>query len=369
MKSSDPSTRPASPSSALGPEALALLRRIAGLDDAHLLEHADGFTWWGGDVPVRFGFREAPAAQDGLPVWRIWAEVEAARGLDLTQPKVHLAIALLTRTMNPFQSAVVGDVLKFRTMTPLVSTQDARPITDLLWRSAWMLRTTERLVPEMIKRISGRRWFGSGIPRAIRSQHPTARRRRNATQLLDAFADAVMQTKTDPERRPAVEHAIRALRAAGYSQIAPANGDESPGCKVILATRRTTALLDLTLDVTHPNLGSGLLATLHLCPAKEYAGERGLALAQRLDAAEWTTLTPLRIQGAWTIGAAGAEVAYSAFHPHGTHHAALARTVALDALRRARWAFAQLGDHEPLIQDEPYAKAFAAFTNESHEEA
>jgi hypothetical protein len=353
----------------IGQEALALLRRMADLDDTYLLEHPDGFTHWGGDVPIRFGFRAAPHAQDGLPVQRLWAEVEAVRGLDLAQPKVRLAIALLTRTMNLFQSAVVGNVLKFRTMTPLVSMQDARSVADLLLRSAWMLRTTERVVPEMIHTIGGRGWFGSGGPRAIRSQHPTAGRRREATKPLDAFADAVVQRKAAPERRPDVARAIRALRAAGCTQIGTANGDETPGCNVVLETRRTTALLDLTLDVAHPNLGSGLLVTLRLRPAKEYAGERGLALAQRLDAAEWITLTPLRIQGAWTIGAAGAEVVYSAFHPNGTHHATLARDVVLDALRRARWAFAELGDHEPLTQEGPYAQALAALLNEFHEEA
>lgn len=360
----------------VGADALDALHRMIDLDEAFTLRHDDGFSWWPDRVPVRFRWR-APRPGDALPVWRLSAEVEVIRGVDPSDARLRALMLPMTRMLNQFSSIVEGDVLRFRTLIPLLpagtlqpaeslppagtlqpaATQDALP--HLLYRAASMVATAERLAPALADALGTECHAEQEDLRPAHSHHPTDGRRPVPATQLHRVLDIATQVGTVPspeEFRPDLGAAMRALRQAGCGMIAgPRDGDDVDAFNVVLETRHATALLELRLNEPNPNVGHGLLAVLRLrFPAGHLHGD-GATLAHELTAAEWMASAPLHVCGAWTAGVAGGDVAYSAFHPNLLHRPALGREVALDGLRRVRWAFDQLGYGEPFSQHGPYA--------------
>ena len=356
----------------VGAEALETLHRNIGLDEAFTLRHDAGFSWWSDRVPVRFRWR-APRPGDALPVWRLSAEVDVIRGVDPCDARMRALMQPMARMLNQFSSIVEGDVLRFRTLIPLLpagtlqpagslqteATQDALP--HLLYRAASMVATAERLAPALANALGTEGRAGREDLRPAHSHHPTAGRPPVPATQLHRVLDIATHVGTVPspeECRPDLGAAMRALRQAGCGMIAgPRDGDDvdADAFNVVLETRHATSLLELRLNEPNPNVGHGLLVVLRLrFPAGHLHGD-GATLAHELNAAEWMASAPLHVCGAWTAGVAGGDVAYSAFHPNLLHRPALGREVALDGLRRVRWAFDHLGYSEPFSQHGPYA--------------
>ncbi len=348
----------------VGADALDALHRTIDLDEAFTLRHDDGFSWWPDRVPVRFRWR-APRPGDALPVWRLSAEVEAMRGVDPSSARLRALMLPMTRVLNQFSTIVEGDVLKFRTLIALApagtlhpeATQDA--LAPLLYRAACMVTTAERLAPALAEALATVCRAGREELRPASSDHPTAGARSTPATLFASVLDIATHVGTGPSPeacRPDLGAAMLALRQAGCGMIAGSrDGNDVDGFNVVLETRHATALLELRLDEPNPNVGHGLLAVLRLrFPAGHLHGD-GTTLAHALAAAEWVASAPLHVCGAWTAGVAGGDVAYSAFHPNLLHRPALGREVALDGLRRVRWAFDHLGYSEPFSQHGPYA--------------
>ena len=95
-----------------GERAVESIHRMVGLDDAFTVVHGDGFSWWQGEVPVRFRWR-APLVGAGVPVWRLSAEVEVVRGVDPDSAQVEAFLLLMGGMFNQFVTVVEDGVVKF----------------------------------------------------------------------------------------------------------------------------------------------------------------------------------------------------------------------------------------------------------------
>ncbi len=343
-----------------GKRALHLLHHMAELDDPHTLWHDDGFTWWSGEVPVRFRWR-APGADDPLPVWRITAEVDVARGLDQDTPQADAFLILLSTRFNQFSSVVEGGTLTFRALVPTWPGGGAAALAQLIYRAGFMVRTAERVVPAVVGAPASRTVFGLGGCKLLRSVHPEAGRRSESATQLDGFVEAAVHHGAEAAelgRRPDLGAAMTALRLAGCDKVA--GPDERKGLvdvasfNVVLETRHATSLLELQRDVPNPDVGLGLLVVLRVRFPSGHLHGSPQHLARELNRAEWTTGAPLQLLGSWTTVAAGSDVAYSAFYPNLEHHLALAREATLDGLRRVRWVFDHFGYTEPFSRAGPY---------------
>ncbi len=349
------------PAEHFGERALQVMHEMLQLDDAYTLAHDDGFSWWPSEVPVRFRWR-APIAVDGLPVWRLSAEVEVVRGVDPTSQQLDAYLLMTSTVLNQFATVVEDGTLKLRALVYALPEGDASVLVQLIYRAAFMVRVAEQMVPGTLKLLGGGKLFGIGGPKLIRSTHPVAGRRREAATQLVAFFDAALRLGGTPsplDRRPDLGAAMVALGQAGCDKVAGpsvAEGvDDVQGFNVVLETQHATSLFELRLDEANPNVGRGLLAVLRVRFPKGHLHGDAHRLARELNDAEWSATTPLHVQGAWSANAAGADVAHSAFYPNVVHHPALGREIALDGVRRVRWVFDRFGYREPFMREGPYA--------------
>ena len=343
-----------------GQRALRSIHQMLQLDDAHTLWDHDGFSWWPGDVPVRFRWR-APAAEDVLPVWRLSVEAEVVRGIDSSPKQTDAYLLMMSTLLNQFATVVEDGTLKLRALVYALPDGDSSVLGQLIYRAAFMVRVAEQTLPGTLKLLGGGKPFGIGGPKPIRSTHPVAGRRREAATQLAAFVDAALQMGGSPsrlDRRPDLGAAMVALRQAGCDKVAGPREDEGlddvRSFNVVLETKHATSLLDIRLDEADPNVGQGLLAVLRVRFREGHVHGDAHRLARTLNDAEWRAPNPLHVQGVWSAHAAGADVAHSAFYPNVLHHPALGREVALDGLRRVRWAFDHFGYEEPFSREGPY---------------
>jgi hypothetical protein len=348
------------PQECFGQRALQFIHEMLQLDNEHTLAHDDGFSWWPGEVPVRFRWR-APIAGDGLPVWRLSAEVEVVRGVEPTSKQLDAYLLMTGTVLNQFATVVEDGILMLRALVYALPEGDTTPLAQLIYRAAFMVRVAERTVPGTLKLLGGGKLFGIGGPKLIRSSHPVAGRRREPAAQLDAFLDAAVQVGGSPsplDRRPDLGAAMVALRQAGCDKVAGPPEEEGlddvESFNVVIETKHATSLLELRLDQANPNVGQGLLAVLRVrFPSGHLHGDAH-RLARELNDAEWRATTPLHVQGAWCANTKGGDVAHSAFYPNALHHPALGREVALDGLRRVRWVFDHFGYGEPFSRKGPY---------------
>jgi hypothetical protein len=341
-----------------GEKALQLVHQMLQLDDAHTLRHDDGFSWWPGEVPVRFRWR-APIAVEGLPVWRL--SVEAVRGLDADSKRIDAYLFMTSTLLNQFATVVENGILKFRALVYALPEGDASAIGQLIYRAAFMARVVQQTVPGTLKLLGGGSVFGFGGPKLIRSAHPVVGRRCRPATQLDSFYDAALQLGSSPsplDRRPDLGAAMRALRQTGCDKVAgPLEHDrlaDDPSFNVVLETKHATSLLELRLNEANPHVGQGLLAVLRVRLPRGHRHGNAHHVARELNDAEWRATVPLHVQGAWSANALGADVAHSSFYPNALHHPALGREVALDGFRRVRWAFDHFGYTEPFTRNGPY---------------
>ena len=345
-----------------GQRALHLIHKMLELDEVYTLPHEDGFSWWPGEVPVRFRWR-APVRGEGLPVWRLSVEIEAADRLEMVSDLDRAQLALMNVVLNQCAILVEDGVLKLRALVYATPEGDASWLAQLIYRAAFMARAVKEVVPASLKMFSGRTLLGFGGPRLIRRAHPMAGLRREPTTQLDAFLDAAVQVGAAPsplERRPDLGAAMIALRQAGCDKVAGPPEHEGlhdvQSFNAVIETRHATALLELRLNEASPNVGRGLLMVLRVRFPQGHSHGDSHSLARELNTAEWSASKALHIQGAWTAIAEGADVAYSAFFPNMLHHPALGREVALDGLRRVRWVFDHFGYTEPFSRDGPHVR-------------
>ncbi len=350
----------ASPAEHFGQRALRLIHQMLQLDDDNTLWHDDGFSWWPGEVPVRFRWR-APTVGDGLPVWRLSAEVHAVRGVDPASPQLDAYLLMTGTVLNQFATVVEDGTLKLRSLVYALPEGGTSVLAHLAYRAAFMVRVAEQTIPGTLKLLGGGGPFGIGGPKVIRSSHPVAGRRREPATELDVLVDSALQLGSSPsplDSRPDLGAAMVALRQAGCDKVAgppEAEGlDDVQGFNVVIETKHATSLLELRLDEANPNVGQGLLAVLRVRFPQGHLHGDAHRLARELNDAEWRANKPLHVQGAWSANATGADVAYSAFYPNVLHHPALGREVALDGLRRVRWVFDRFGYDEPFSREGPY---------------
>jgi hypothetical protein len=343
-----------------GQRALRFIHQMLQLDDDHTLQHDDGFSWWPGEVPVRFRWR-APTVDDGLPVWRLSAEVDVVRGVDPASPQLDGYLLMTSTVLNQFATVVEDGTLKLRALVYAVPEGDTSALGQLIYRAAFMARVAERTVPGTLKLLGGGKLFGIGGPKLLHSRHPSAGWRREPATQLDAFLDAAIQAGASPsplDRRPDLGAAMVALRQAGCDKVAgppeEQGLDDVQGFNVVIETKHATSLLELRLNEANPNVGQGLLTVLRVRLPQSHLHGDAHRLARELNDAEWRATRPLHVQGAWSANATGADVTHSAFYPNVLHHPALGREIALDGLRRVRWVFDHFGYDEPFSREGPY---------------
>jgi hypothetical protein len=348
------------PSVHFGHRALQWIHQIFELDDAHTLAHDDGFSWWPGEVPVRFRWR-APVAGEGLPLWRLSAEIEAVRGVDPTS-RIVVGYLMMTSTLwNQFSMVVEDGTLKLRALVYALPEGDTSVLGQLTYRAAFMARVAEQIMPNALTLLGGGKAIAVGGPELIRSAHPVAGRRCEPATQLEVLLEEALRLGGSPsplDRRPDLGAAMVALRQAGCDKVAGPHEhkglDDVRFFNVVVETKLATSLLELRLDEANPNVGRGLLAVLRVRFPKDHLHGDAHRLARELNDAEWRTTRPLHVQGTWSANATGADVAHSAFYPNLMHHPALGREVALDGLRRVRWVFDHFGYDEPFTREGPY---------------
>jgi len=358
MSSQEQATSPAT--------LLSQLRQHLGLDTEYTVDHDDGFTWWPNGTPIRFRWAGPRAEAVAIPTSRISFEIDAIEGIDVSEEQEAAALSFLTKTFNLFSSAVEDGTLRFRGTAHLLEGGTMAPVARLFnqafFASHLIATKTSDIMPLLAPKNRG--LFRRGGAQLVTREHPANGVRRNASDIpassVQSLLDAGAVT-TAIDRTPDVPSAARAIQALGIGLVASnVTNDEHAGAtsfNVVIETRDATSLLEIQLDQTHPSLGLGMLAVLRIRFPEGHLHGSSEHLAATWNRLEWEQGEPIDLVGAWTPSAAGADVAYSAFYPNAAHNRDLARTVALEGVRRVQWVFQHHGYDTPFTPTGPYGRA------------
>ena len=150
---------------------------------------------------------------------------------------------------------------------------------------------------------------------------------------------------------------IKFAETYGRSDACFGNGDKS-GLTLETPFGGSSALIRLNSDVEHPQLGNGLLVTIHipfLTTIEEISKES--AMLNFLEASRWTDFPQL---GCWQLHGEGEKrygLAHASFVPNALYSEGLATNFAFWSIARARWVRQQ---RWPNLDDKPMGEILQA---------
>lgn len=321
----------------LGPPVLQYVFEAMQLDEAWSVRARRSFTWWGHHLAQR-----------------VWVD-PARRGPDGDLTRVHAATPVLQKVPRDPQTAErIASLNRFATFSALVwnpdsgeaafhssaylSAGNASLLQPLLAKAIVMQAAEAHVQLEMLMGLLGGRPAFSAHPRNGARKDPDpkldvlgtvyARVGEGRSPFTQADFDAALRMEPRPWSSAAVDG--RALTVEfPFREGKASAGDGS-------------AVLTVSAEATHPQLGSGLLLRLRPpVPPAPHAAE----VAGRLNAAEIREWTQANFFGAWCTGHDDT-LWFATFLPAGLYEPGILSQMVRNAAARARWTAGFL----PLLQ-------------------
>ena len=322
-----------------GWDAMRYVHRLLVIDEPWTQWHADGFSWWGHTLEQRFRW-EGPVEIEDLPTWFVSVETDFLRGVTDWEA----GSALVNRWNASLEFGVgalvlEGDRIRLRSRTYLLP-ESAEDRARVL--SSWGI--IANAVASQLARVHGadpRELIALGVdPGWVvdARAHPVSGPRGTPDEMLTVVGALYQPQGREPARETidlSLDQAVHDFMAKDIESI---GGDIAR--TVMALWRRQYGVLTWQLERTYENpaLGYGVRSRLFV----DLDGGPVVvssALAEHLNALEWTAAYPLIGGGAWAVWADGGapRLVYTAFSPNAELRGRLAPLLAGNASFRGRW--------------------------------
>jgi hypothetical protein len=303
-------------------------------------DHIAGFDWWPGDFCVRVR-AAAPPSGSADPAVKISISTDFLRAVDLVADRFIVGVAAMSLRATSTYAWVY----------PTKSFVDAGPPgsgSPALWfnASTYVRDDVAGWMPEFFAQMSivqpiNAQIQASTTPRFLGSGSPDMSRLDSCKNApLDGTLDVIEQVYAPSGKQPSrfanTDEFEQFAESFGRSDACFGLGDKT-GLTLETPFGIDSALIKLSTKESHPQLGSGLLATLQL----PYSGDESTIAEQvgefnLLETHLWTGFPQL---GCWHLAESrgGVAPAFTLFVPNALYLPGIATNVALWFLSRARW--------------------------------
>lgn len=313
-----------------GARVVELIYENLQVDEQWSLREDRGFCWWGQNFAQRV-WSEPGYDDDGIVIYRLHAQTDVVRGVDVTPSVLQGLNALNMLTVLSALIAVPeqGKVLYRASMW--VHDQSVDWVVPIFQLAVAIQAAHANTQGELLASIIG------GEP--DRSAHPESGERPAMDDMLLINEQLVAPAGEASSRWAGPEMAEFTDRWAGRFVVL-ASGDET-GLTEEFPFLDSTSLLQVTTDQPHPSLGNGML--LRLSIPEHVSDSDGPAWANRMNLGELASLTRTNLLGSWTV--VNNTPTFVAFYPNAAHvREGVLTNIVMNAGSRARWIAADYGD-------------------------
>jgi hypothetical protein len=301
------------------------------VDEEWSLRQERGFCWWGHEYAQRI-WAEPGYDDDGIVIYRVHAEADVLRDIEITDRVLQGLAALNTQTIL---SALVAEPeprkIHYRaSMWVHEQSVDwvARLFQFVVAIQAANANTQGELLADLV----------DGTP--DRSGHPVSGGRPSMDEMLLFTERIVVPAGSGPSRWVGSEMAELSDRWVSRFVVL-ASGDET-GLTEELPFLHGTSLFQTTTDEPHPALGNGMLLRLSL--PEHVSDSEGPAWANSMNCLELDRLTRTNLLGSWTV--VNNTPTFVAFYPNAARLGdGFLTNIVMNAAGRAKWVAEERGDN------------------------
>jgi hypothetical protein len=318
---------------------IAAVERIFELwqvDETWSVREPRCFTWWAGDFRQRV-YVDAGRLDRGHTIFRLSAVTDLLREVDTLKSGIAEGLAALNMFASSYAITLDQEQRSVSLCSSVVLHEGIAEWIVLHFAGLAILQ----VIDAQARAVVYASMIG-GAPDS--SHHPRAGTRSTHDQMLDLVRGVYCPMGQERSRwiEPGeFQHVAVQLQEAGLL----VNGDEVGLCaEVVFGDRDDSALITVTSDEPHPQLGHGVLLRLNLpVSLSEQAAAR---LAVKLNAAE-IGLTFTHLLGAWcSTEARGAHVpVFVSFVPNTLYRPRLLFNLVTALAGKARWACEQIAPY------------------------
>ena len=323
----------------LGADAVERLARLWQVDSERVVQTEDGFEWWPSQFRVSVMTTEKQG-EDEEPACRLVVRTDLIRDVELENSEIRERIALLAR-LSPTYSWVYPP--------PEVIAQYDLQDAKVIWlqSTAYLRADTMTWLPEFLGRMALLQVIFAHEHAAGLAEFLRGKPDRSAPGGEgDSFVDSILGVGRD-FYAPAGGRTSEWLGCAEFCEVAERFGrsdqcfgtGDPNGLTLETPIGETSALIRLLPDVGHPQLGSGLLATVEL--PFEHPNRDAVDQCLRLNFHEATFWTDVPQLGSWhpqQRHEGTFHAGHGFFIPNALFRPLLATNAALWQVGRARWA-------------------------------
>jgi hypothetical protein len=335
------------------------------VDKNRCVWHEDGFDWW--PSPFRLRVRVSDAVEvDGLTNYKVTVTSDFWKDVDLSNPKHRLYITGLQLQTSTYAPRVFDDRVTARTGLELDSRLELVSCVYIREDNfSWLPRLFAQLAI-MLPIDSSIRASRIGDDAGLESDMSVMPHGLSELDEILEVADQVYAPAGKHESRwigsEEFEEAITQLNEFGYFY---ANGDGT-GLTAESAFLDDTALIRIRTEEVHPQLGHGLLVTLHL---PIWVDDFLSTEPSAFNALESSRFTCVPLLGSWATHQISDDqncMAYSMFIPNALYMPGLVMNLALWMHGRAEWVKSEFfADSEDTPLNEVLEKRYRAISESS----
>jgi hypothetical protein len=265
-----------------------LVHRNMQVDEEWSLRQERGFCWWGHEYAQRI-WAEPGYDDDGIVIYRVHAEADVVRDIEITPSVLEGLAALNTMTI----------------LSALVAEPEERKVQyrASMWVHEqsvdWVARLFQFVVAVQAANANAQGALLAGVVGGTpdRTAHPVSGERPSMDDMLLFTEQIVVPAGSGPSRWAGQEMADLSERWVSRFAVL-ASGDEH-GLTEEFPYLHGTSLLQVTTDEPHPALGTGMLIRLSL--PEQIADSEGPAWANDMNRLELGALKGTSLLGSWTV--------------------------------------------------------------------
>ena len=311
----------------VGPEVIDYLFRSLQIDPKWSIREARKFTWWGHRLAQRV-WADSVRMDQAYGIVRVHAETDLLKEVTENQRAVERVSAF-----NAFGASMSAYVFQPQNQRVKMHCSALFHLENAQWLGALFSAALAIQAADAHIKLDG----AAGLLRASpdESQHPVSGARKEADDMLN-----VIETLFAPQGRGPSSFGKDDFASALAMKPSPwvlANGDDSgvtaefpfPGCMP------PTALLKVSAEERHPQLGSGAFFMLKL--PVNLRGVNGEELANKLNCAEAAEWTHCHYFGGWCKDPDD-NLAFVSFIPSTLRRSGLLESLLSSMANRAKWS-------------------------------
>jgi hypothetical protein len=300
------------------------------VDEEWSLRQERGFCWWGHEYAQRV-WADPGYDDDGIIIYRVHAEADVVRDIEITPSVLEGLAALNTMTIL---SALVAEPeqrkIQYRA-SMWVHEQSVDWVARLFQFVVAVQAATANAQGDLLAGVVG------GAP--DRSAHPKSGERPSMDDMLLFTEQIVVPAGGSPSHWVGSEMAELSDRWVSRFVVL-ALGDEN-GLTQEFPFLQSTSLLQATTNEPHPALGNGMLLRLSL--PEHVSDSEGPAWANNMNRLELDRLTRTNLLGSWAV--VNNTPTFVAFYPNAARLGdGFLTNIVMNATGRAKWIAEERGD-------------------------